>query len=309
MFARRQWLDDPARLAQGMAAMLLAPWGTKRRQQTEPLIVVFSRDRALQLELLLETYARHVTDPPRLTVLYSVTSAAHRAAYEGVFKRYADVIEQSREEAAFRAELVEVLARSTARSVMFLVDDLMFIHPVNGRLLAAWDGADGILSLRLGGNISSSFNSGLENLPRPPTLREAQRRGERMLTWIWGSGQAEWQLALSLDGHLLPKPLVERLIRFSRFRAPNSLEAALGRFRFLFKRSPGFAFPTSRVVNLPLNSVKTESYFFPNAGIDPEGMAADHARGLKLDASTFPHEEHHSCHFPWRPPLVQRAPP
>lgn len=302
-------MDDAERLAQGAFACVHAAFDQLRQGSggDDILIIVFSRDRALQLELLLETYGSLVSDAPRLTILYSVTSEAHRAAYHDVLLRYGNLVMQATEENDFRADLLNALKRSRARNLMFLVDDLMFIRPLDGQVLRQWRGSDGILSLRLGENIRSSYNSGVDALPRPPELRQVAKNGAAMVTWVWKSGVHDWQLALSLDGNLLPKALVERLIAFSRFRAPNSLEGALGRFRFLFRGKRGFAFRTSRMVNLPLNTVKSEDYYFPHAGASVDAMLADRDSGMKFDASAFPHDEHGSCHFPWLPPLVPRS--
>jgi hypothetical protein len=307
-----RFVDDCARLARGVYAAVSSKVDALVRRSSghDILVVVFSRDRSLQLELLLETYAAFVAKPPRISVLYSVSDDVHRASYANVLERYRDLIEHACEQRNFRDDLLRLLERSSADNLMFLVDDLLFLRPVDGDLLRRWSATrDGILSLRLGENIRSSYNIGIDTLPLPPTLERVERQGVTMLGWIWGSGAGEWYLALSLDAHVLPKRTVERLIRGSKFRAPNSLEAALGRFRFMFKRRRGFAFPTSRVVNLPLNSVKREDYRFPNAGVDVRQMLDDHRSGLRLDASSFPLADHRSCHFPWQPPLAPRERP
>ncbi len=303
-------VDDAVRGAQGLSALAFARLSRMRRRKVDEdvLAIVFSRDRALQLELLLETYAACVTQAPRLTVMYSVTSDVHGAAYADVLERYRHLIAAARQETHFRTDLIATLRKSGAEKVIFLVDDLIFIRPIDGALLRGWDIDKGILSLRLGGNIRSSYNAGRDALPLPSSLRTLRHAGAELITWIWETGEHDWQLALALDGHLLPKALVERLIGFSRFRAPNSLEGALGRFRFLFKNKRAFAFATSRIVNLPLNTVKSEDYYFPHAGMSVEAMLADHRHGMKFDASGFPLEQQGSCHFPWVPPLVARDP-
>ena len=301
-------IDDTRRLAQGASAVAATRLGPliRRKRQSGVLVVAFSRDRPLQLELLLESYSTYVDAAPPVTLLYRASTDAYRSAYTEVLARYAGVVAEARPETDFRSDLLAVLRGSHAANLMFLVDDLVFIRPLEGRVLRDWSSKEGILSLRLGTNISSSYNAGVERLAPPETLRPAHQLGVPMVTWRWNSGTVDWQLALSLDGHLLPKPLLQQLIERSRFHAPNSLEAALGRFRFLFKGSWGFAYPTSRVVNLPLNSVKGEDYSFPNLGGDARALLDGHLRGLRLDASTLPLEHQTSCHIPWAPALVPR---
>lgn len=261
-------IDDARRLAQGLHALALAHWKRPRRGAARGgvLIIVFSRERALQWDLLLETYTALVEDPPAITVLYSASTDAHRATYREVFGRHEGVLASTLLEQDFRRDLMATLGRCTAENLMFLVDDLVFIRPLGGCILRDWPSHGGALSLRLGHNIKSSYNAGFDALPKPTTLRPIRMMGEDRIKWRWGSGALDWQLALALDGHVLPKTLVQRLIEVSQFRAPNSLEAALGRFKFLFSATSGFAYASSRLVNLPLNSVKTEDYHFPTVG-------------------------------------------
>src|SRR5262245_20966776 len=90
---RARLRHDFERLARGVHATVAAKLEALVRPgaQEDILVVVFSRDRSLQLELLLETYAALVAKPPRITVLYSVSDETHRKSYASVLQRYRDL--------------------------------------------------------------------------------------------------------------------------------------------------------------------------------------------------------------------------
>ena len=292
--------------ARALAARLGAQLAGRSAIGQPPLILVFSKDRAIQMELLLRSYAEQMSRPLPLTVMYRASSAAHQRAYDEVFAGYTASRLTVIPEQAFKPDLLRVLRASSARKVMFLVDDIVFIQPVDTTLLEAWSPGDGILSLRLGRNITHSFNSGGIAQDQPSPLQRTERHGQALLRWTWADGALDWALPTSLDGHLLPLPDLIPVIEHTSFRAPNSLEAAIGQFRFLFKWGSGYCFEQARIMNLPLNTVKTEDFDFPHQGWDAEELLDAFGKGQRLDISELPLTEHNSCHMAWAPVLRTR---
>ena len=291
--------------ARAIAARLAAQLGGASAAGQAPLVLVFSKDRAIQMELLLRSYAQQMSRPLPLTVMYRASSDAHQRAYDEVFAGYTASPLTAIPEQAFKPDLLRVLRASSARKVIFLVDDIVFIQPVDTALLEAWSPGDGILSLRLGRNITHSFNSG-GVAQTQPALARSERHGQALLRWTWAAGELDWALPTSLDGHLLPLPDLIPVIEHTSFRAPNSLEAAIGQFRFLFKWRPGYCFERARIMNLPLNTVKTEDFEFPHQGWDAEELLDAFVKGQRLDIGELPLAEHNSCHMAWAPVLRAR---
>ncbi|SFM98322.1 hypothetical protein [Variovorax sp. OV329] len=289
--------------ARAIAARVGSRLVTSPTSHEPPLVLVFSKDRAIQLELFLRSYAQQLSTPLPLTVMYRATSEAHRQAYEEVFAGYSASELTVIAESAFKPDLLAVLRASNARHVIFFVDDIVFIHPVDTRLLEQWDARDGVLSLRLGRNITHSFNRGNIEQPQPPQLESATLGEQPLARWRWSTGVLDWSLPTSLDGHLLPLPDLVPVIEQASFKAPNSLEGAIGQYKFLFKWRWGYCWEQARIMNLPLNTVKTEDYDFPHQGWDAEQLLEAYQRGLRLDVSELPLSEHNSCHMAWTPTL------
>ena len=294
--------------ARAIAARLGSRLVSSPTSAEAPLVLLFSKDRAIQLELFLRSYARYMSRPLPLTVLYRASSEAHRQAYEEVFAGYDASELTAIAETAFKPDLLAVLRASSARHVLFFVDDIVFIQPVDTRLLEQWDAGEGILSLRLGRNITHSFNRGGIEQPQPERLEDAARDNHLLARWHWTDGQLDWSLPTSLDGHLLPLPDLIPVIEEASFKAPNSLEGAIGQYKFLFKWRWGYCYERARIMNLPLNTVKTEDYDFPHQGWDAEELLQAFQRGYRLDISELPLQEHNSCHMAWIPKLRREAP-
>ena len=289
--------------ARSVAARIGARLSGRAAARGAPLVLVFSKDRAIQLELLLRSYTEQLSKPLPLTVLYRASTPAHQQAYEEVFAAYQSLQLTAVAEQAFKPDLLRLMKASGARNVLFLVDDIVFIQPVDTRLIEQWDTAQGILSLRLGRNITRSFNSGGIAQPQPAALEPVTREGHALVRWRWVDGALDWSLPTSLDGHLLPLPDLIPVVEATHFKAPNSLERAIGQYRFLFKWRHGYCWERSRIMNLPLNTVKTEDFDFPHQGWDAEELLQAFARGYRLDVGALPLAQHDSCHMEWAPEL------
>ncbi|MBY0468315.1 MAG: hypothetical protein K2Q07_05000 [Burkholderiaceae bacterium] len=267
-------------------------------------VIVFSKDRAPQLDLLLRTYARHAQPRPApLSIQYSASSPLHERAYQQVLAHHQALIAHAVQEAGFKPTLLTLLKASNARNVMFLVDDIVFIDDFDVDMLRRWDTGRSIFSLRLGANIVRSFNSRVEAQAQP-AWRSVRVQDQPLLSWSWRQGELDWNLPVSLDGNVLPAaeilPIIERL----PIKGPNSLEQALGTYRFLFKYRRGSCYPTSRLVNLPMNTVKAEPGFdFPNFSVDPEHLAGQYMQGMRLGLEDYRGMTPDSCHMEWMPTM------
>lgn len=278
----------------------------RRRDPGEILILVFSKDRPLQLDLLLRTLRDQVSNRPPIHVLYRASSEAFRAAYENVFAENSGLELIAHPEKAFRNDMLQICRDSRCGLVMFLVDDIVFLRPVDLMEVAEQARRGHIVSLRLGLNITraQSENGAVKKIP---PLAPVRGTPFPLLAWRWSKAEpGPWSLPTALDGNVLPLPELIPVLEATAFKAPNSLEAAIGQYRFLFKYSLGVCYDLPRIVNLPLNSVKSEDFDFPHMGLSVESMLGLYADGGRLDVADFPHVRHDSCHVEWMPKLIRR---
>jgi hypothetical protein len=218
-----------------------------------PACVVFSKDRAPQLDLLLRSVACNAQGMGTLSILYRASNSRHARAYREVLSRHAPVVTASVEQTDFRAQLVEILDSITHPRMFFLVDDVVFVRPVAFDALCAFPPAV-IPSLRLAPHLDYAYTM---RRPMPlPVFSGGAPAGMRL--WRWRDGLLDWNYPLSLDGHIFATDEMRVLAGHCAFGSPNSLENALQQFRPVFLPRFGLCFEQSRIVNIPCNRVQNE---------------------------------------------------
>lgn len=265
------------------------------------LVIVFSKDRPLQIDLLLRTLKKYLTPPPEIHVLYRASNQAFQEAYGTVFAENAGLKINPKKEDSFRENLLEICKKSNSASVMFLVDDIVFIREINVKEITVLARNGYIVSTRLGLNITCAQTAGMAERALP-VLTAIRGTKSLFFSWVWAKANSGyWSLPTALDGNVLPLNELIPVLEATSFKAPNSLEAAIGQYRFLFKYSAGACYESPRIVNLPLNTVKSEDFNFPHMGICQNEMLETYKNGGRLDAEKFPHSQHNSCHMEWVP--------
>ncbi|MDO6712885.1 hypothetical protein Q4567_19280 [Aliiglaciecola sp. 2_MG-2023] len=269
----------------------------------ELLIFIFSKDRPLQLDLLLKTLGQNVKGKLNVQVLFNASNVNYENAYKQVFEENDSLNLLAIQETKFRPDMIEILKKSNCKSIMFLVDDIAFIRPVDADLLVSLSSQGYIVSTRLGKNITHSQTQS-NILVTQPYFKSMIFNDETFLSWYWyKSKSSHWSLPTALDGNVFQLSSLIPIIESVSFKAPNSLEEALGVYRFVFKFSKAVCYEQPRIVNFPLNSVKTEEFNFPHMGLDTAEMLSIYEDGGRLDISDFSHDIHNSPHMEWVPKI------
>jgi len=248
--------------------------------------VVFSMDRAIQLHALLATYARNVADSPRLHLLYRATTDAHGAAYREVIDEFGGLLASVTRQPArdtFRNQLLEILGGLAVDRLFFLVDDIVFIEPVDFGDLIPADPRSFVPSLRLGANLTSSY---VVRQRQPlPALRSWPSRmpgGPELLRWRWSEGIHDWSYPLSVDGNVFARNEIVVLANHTSFDSPNSFENGLQQYAPFFQSRFGICYAKSRIVNIPWNRVQQEVANF-HGSIHQDDLLREWQNGRRLD--------------------------
>lgn len=214
----------------------------------------------MQLYALLQSYVRHVAEPrPDLTVIYRATTSEHEDAYREALANFTEnrdfkLKTVKEEENGFRENLLNVLRYLSVARVFFLVDDIVFIRPLDFELFKHFDLRSFIPSLRLGQHISYSYTSNCSYTA--PALVQAT---PSLFTWRWVSGKSAWGYPMSVDGNLFDRHEMLAMASSIKFDGPNSFESRLAaKFGPLLKLRLGVCFYKARLVNIPWNRVQDE---------------------------------------------------
>lgn len=155
--------------------------------------IVFSRDRPVQLHALLRSYLHHCRPLPRLDVLYRASTPAYQAAYEEVMAAFAGAEIAWHRERDFARDVRALIAGASTHGLFFLVDDMVFIRPVDYSALAAYPLERYVPALRLGRNVTWSHFS--DTARAQPALREGP---DGLLTWALRTRSASGDRFLSM---------------------------------------------------------------------------------------------------------------
>ena len=271
----------------------------------ELLILVFSKDRPLQLDLLLKTLKQNVSGKLNIQLLYNASNEKYLKAYYQVFEENKSLNLVTFQEKEFRLDLINIMKKTNYKSVMFLVDDIAVIRPIDTEILVSLSRRGYIVSTRLGKNISHAQTQDNIYISQP-NFTPLKYQNKNFLTWYWFKSKGNhWSLPTALDGNVFQLSSLIPIIQLGNFKAPNSLEKALGEYRFVFKYSKAVCYEQPRIVNFPLNSVKTEEFDFPHMGLDTAEMLSIYENGGRLDISNFSLQEHNSPHMEWIPTIKQ----
>ena len=248
-------------------------------QRQRPILgLIFSRDRAYQLDAVLRSFRRHCRDRQHvnLVVLYSNTKPEFDRRYEQLAKEYSEV--RFFAETDFRTQVLTLVREHAA--VLFMVDDNIFVESFDLKLLErallqtprALGG-----SLRLGQNTSYCFSLNIEQPPPRFTPLENE-----LFKYLWQTTAGDFGYPLEVSSSLYLTTVVEPILEKMPFRNPNTLEAGLAAAASGMSRSYPelICYETSRAFCVPLNLVQNE---FQNRAANDSEMTAE-SLGRRYDA-------------------------
>ncbi len=244
--------------------------------------IVFSRDRAAQLDLLL--CSLQVNAPGLLeaiTVLWRASDDLYREGYEVCQAEHRQVVFVA--EGSFADDVRSLLA--PAELVVFFTDDSVLFRPLaqRARTPQEWLADDGELlcfSLRLGLNCVECY---------PEARRQRQPdfdRDDDILRWSWSGADGDFGYPLSVDGHVMNAELPRRLLGTQQPANPNELEGLLAGAVGSTPAPPRMAsYRDSHLVGIPANRVnETHPNRFDGSGAaDPHELNVRYLGGDRLD--------------------------
>jgi hypothetical protein len=217
-------------------------------------IIIFSKDRAAQLDLLLRSMKRMFPESHKsrdIHVLYTYSDEAFGAGYVRTITMHPDIHYAYENKGKFKEDLLKLISKDRYFT-MFFVDDNVFKNPFNigceevKEFVHREDIA--CVSLRLCPRIDYCYTM---NVPMAvPTFPESNR-----LIWTWSQASpGDWSYPMSLDGHLFKTKEILPLLNLLNYSNPNTLEGNLANSPFNIPRM--ICFEDSKIFNIPANKVQ-----------------------------------------------------
>lgn len=246
--------------------------------QADLTFIAFSKDRPAQLDLLLRSLRRHAPDVP-LAVVYTAAEELHEHGYAIAREEHPWVTwVDERNYSSFREATLE-LVRTAARTVAFLVDDIIFTHDLDldAAPVRALDEDPEVMccSLRLDPGKTYCYALDIEMVPPP-------RDGDGAFAWRDCPG--DWGYPMSIDGHIFRTAELLPLLETLDFKNPNTLEDVMARHPLPHPKVT--CLDVARLINIPDNRVQDIAEN-RHAGGDPRRLTLAYLAGRRLDLEPF----------------------
>lgn len=217
---------------------------------SEVNILVFSKDRAMQLDLLLRSFKHFVpyADDYRIDVLYRCSSESFHKGYQILASRVDHDVHFT-EERKFRLDVVS-LVNPRKPSTVFFVDDTVFKNPFDffdeQHALFATDPSILCRSLRLHPGLTYCYT---RNKPmRAPTFASDG-------SFFWRGEDGDFGYPMSLDGHIFrTRDILPYLLQLE-YRDPNTLEDEMSKTPLSAPKM--VCYGEAVILNIPINRVQS----------------------------------------------------
>jgi len=217
-------------------------------------IIIFSKDRACQLDCLLRSIIRYMYVPHTIYILYTYTTEEYEKGYNKLIEKCGSTIKFIKEK-DFCNDFKTILNYSIYEFTILFVDDTLLIRPiVKDSVFNRFIHNDNILSvsLRLCKNSKyTHFNTIEKEIPLPIFIDDSM--------YLWeNSGTPEtphWEHPITANGQIVRTKVLQHIVSDSQFSNPNMLE------RVLIKNIPNIEYALCyndlRVAEFAINIVNT----------------------------------------------------
>ncbi|MBI5606846.1 MAG: FkbM family methyltransferase, partial [Deltaproteobacteria bacterium] len=265
--------------------------------QTETMTaVVFSKDRAMQLDASLRSLIQHCRDLQdlKVKVIYKTSNERNHQQYEKLKRTYPPM--EFIPERDFKTDFLNALY--PYHYVLFLVDDNLFIRDFRLTDLVAYlekyQQAIGF-SLRLGKNTTFCY---MQN--KNQKLPDFNAVGKGVLKYNWTKEELDFGYPLEVSSSLYSIGDILPILREGDFKNPNTLEALLDAGKSFFKNAENelLCFETSAAFCNPANMVQNlwNNKAGHNNQYSPDALADLFEKGYRIDLEKFSEFIPNSCH-------------
>jgi hypothetical protein len=267
--------------------------------------VIFSKNRAMQLDLLLRTLffcCDDILELSDINVLY-LAEGDHKESYKILKKDYPQV--NFVEEKSFKEDLLSFLPNKT--SILFLCDDSVVTEKFSlAQVLENLNSSEDNIgfSLRLGRNTQKCFPYGdvNQNIPEMTLVKD------NVYTYQWKPAELDFSYPLEISSSVYKLDIIFELLKDLDYHNPNTLEASLvtNTPYFVVDKSLLLCFEKSVIFSNAINRVQT--YNQNRAGdVNADDLLKYFMGGKRMDSSIFYHYENHGAHELVDVPLVERC--
>jgi glycosyltransferase involved in cell wall biosynthesis/ADP-heptose:LPS heptosyltransferase/2-polyprenyl-3-methyl-5-hydroxy-6-metoxy-1,4-benzoquinol methylase len=250
--------------------------------------LIFSKDRAMQLQATIESFNLHCrdNDTANIVVLFKASNLVHKQQYDELKKKFPVVAFV--EETDFRKQVLSLIER--CKYVLFLVDDNIFVKPFSLKdITAALDAEKRAIgfSLRLGKNTGYCYM--LNSNQKLPAF-ESVHKG--ILKYNWPGAECDFGYPLDVSSSVYRSDEILGLLGQLAYSNPNTLEHGMSKnVRMFVSSAPALlVFEESVAFCNPVNMVQRvyeNNKFGRTHKYAPEQLAEGFSCGMAIDVQKY----------------------
>jgi len=251
-------------------------------------VIIFSKNRAMQLELFIRSFNTYVKNPNDylIKVLYTYSNNNFKKGYENLIINSNKNILWKKEE-NFKLDLINLINQHDAYTVFF-VDDILFKNSIdfNDKQQEIFEQDTDILcrSLRLQPNLIYSYASKL-NMINPEFLENN--------IYYWNGQSGDYGYPMSVDGNIYRTNQIFSYVVNLQYTNPNSFEGNMAIRPLNLPKM--ICYNKSIIINNPCNKVQINNPNF-HGEIDAEFLNTKYLNGYSISLENFDGIENISCH-------------
>lgn len=219
-------------------------------------VIIFSRDRACQVDLLLRSIKDFDYKFNTITLLYNTSDDKQNEGFE-LLKQYHPEGIIYKKENSFHNDFLNTVNDCKEDYILCMCDDDVFIRKNNLETILSRYREDPLVhaaSLKLGKNINYCYTHDI-----PDNFDDFITDIDQVIKWNWLrlNRRSEWGFAFCINGVIYNRNYFKELLYNKFYKAPNSLESAVNHNN-RFTKPYMLAFSQSTSLNIPINLVNTE---------------------------------------------------
>jgi len=215
-------------------------------------IIVFSKDRSLQLDLFIRSFYKYVIDPYnyKINILYTYSNMEFKNGYDILIEyyKYVNFIKEEK----FKSDLLLLIPNK--QYTVFFVDDDIFKERIDfydKQELLFKNNLDIICrSLRLHPNLKECYPTNLIYTTHPSFYEINDS-----FIFEWVNQQGDYGYPMSLDGHIFRTNDIIQYMTQLDYNSPNTLESKLSNI-YIKNKTKMICYNNSIIVNNPCNIVQ-----------------------------------------------------
>jgi len=252
------------------------------------MIILFSKNRAIQLDLCLRSMKKYMQDFESAAVIYTTDSYAHAESYDHLKYEHPE-IKFIKENNNFKKELLDAVETKGEKFVTFIVDDNIFV-----RNFVLYDGHEVLtkqkyglgFSLRLGRNTTMCYP-----INRAQALPSFQTMWENILTYNWTTANYDFGYPLELSSSTYEIKTIMPILEGCEYNSPNTLEAIMdyNKSYFISEKPLLYCYGQSVAFCNPINKVQVfnNNRCGINEKYTPDSLLKMYEKGKRISLEQF----------------------